>query len=803
MEYRKKRKLVLKAFSQMLVFVLVLTWVFSGWPQIISYTNQANEVQTFPPGIDQVSANTLSTFRVTEYFLSAGQFTGATFTLTLNQNLNSNYFAIIQGSDGIGGSTGNRGPDKNYVSVTADPNGTGDLVATTNPDELGLTRGAVTNDWFGTITVVECLVDCTNSGFQLLDVQRVVHSAASTSGTDTSGTGWSDINQVTLFGGFNGSGCDTATSQVGRMVTCWARFNPSSTATINWTRDGTGGTLGAATSTVMVVEWGSEWTIQRVNVAGSNGGNGADITGEYDTATITSVVRDNTWVWGTCTSVDNDIGSGAEGFLITLGDGVTQNASETSVAVGSEFTVTKDCDVYIHTHPDLATDYRFKTDGDSTALTVDVTVDSATSNRMALSYNGSNGTANTYPRPIWSARYFSNTSVRLERRRHGEPFPAWVQGIDYSAIQSPSYEQSGFRLFANADSTDVGSPLALNNTNFTLATSGDAFRLRFLMHIAQAELPLNGNTFKLQYVGKGSGTCASPTGGTPSTYTDVTAATVLAYNNNATPSDGDNLTGNVNDPTHSSDTINDQDYEELNNFTNSVSAIPENEDGMWDFSLIDNTAPTAKTFCFRMVESDGTVLDTYSQFPEVTSANGGLSVDIVNSGGTPVASPTVAFSTLSLGFSFQTTTGTLGISSERIRITNNSASAQWNLTMAATGGTTAFWDGVSSDFDFNDSTASAGDGGDADSLGGQLTIDAATNGVITPEGGCTNTGITLGSSAAFDEGTTDSITLLTAGASADTGCFWDLTAIDLSQTVPEEQGSDAYDINMTVTIVAV
>jgi hypothetical protein len=57
----------------------------------------------------------------------------------------------------------------------------------------------------------------------------------------------------------------------------------------------------------------------------------------------------------------------------------------------------------------------------------------------------------------------------------------------------------------------------------------------------------------------------------------------------------------------------------LNNFTTSVSAIPKDQDGKWDFSLIDNTAPDDTTYCFRIVESDGTLLDTYSVIPEITT----------------------------------------------------------------------------------------------------------------------------------------------------------------------------------------
>lgn len=177
--------------------------------------------------------------------------------------------------------------------------------------------------------------------------------------------------------------------------------------------------------------------------------------------------------------------------------------------------------------------------------------------------------------------------------------------------------QSAYRLFNNADSTDVGSALAALNTAATLTTTGAAFRLRMLLHVAGVNLGISGQAFKLQFAVR-SGTCDTSFSG--ETYADVTAATVIAYNNNATPTDGATLTNNANDPTHSGHTLRNQTYEELNNFTNSALAINAGEDGKWDFSLKDNGAPAGTTYCFRVVRSTGTVLETYTVIPEITTA---------------------------------------------------------------------------------------------------------------------------------------------------------------------------------------
>ncbi|MEA3344154.1 MAG: hypothetical protein U9Q16_00515 [Patescibacteria group bacterium] len=181
-------------------------------------------------------------------------------------------------------------------------------------------------------------------------------------------------------------------------------------------------------------------------------------------------------------------------------------------------------------------------------------------------------------------------------------------------------------------------------------------------------------------------------------------------------------------------------------------------------------------------------------------SSGTLTVDIVDGAGSPVASPSMAMTAVTFSFDYQTASGTFGVSTEKIRVENTTANPQWSLTIAANGGSTAFWDSAGTDYDFNDPTANAGDGGDADGLGGQMTINASGG---TLGGTCSATGITKGSSTSFSEGATDSITLLTAGATADTSCYWDFTGISVSQTVPAEQpAASDYSINMTLTVTA-
>ncbi|MBI3573367.1 MAG: hypothetical protein HY092_04165 [Candidatus Kerfeldbacteria bacterium] len=170
-----------------------------------------------------------------------------------------------------------------------------------------------------------------------------------------------------------------------------------------------------------------------------------------------------------------------------------------------------------------------------------------------------------------------------------------------------------------------------------------------------------------------------------------------------------------------------------------------------------------------------------------TGAAGTLTVDIVDGTGASVSSPSASFPAQTFSFDNYTSTGTLGTSTQKIRVTNGTATPTWALTMAATSGNTALWTTGSVTYDFNSTAAN-----------GRLTVNPS-GATITPQSGCTTTGLTLGSSTAFNQGVTDSITLLSAGSSAGTNCYWDLTSVSLIQNIPGTQTAGTYTISLTLT----
>ncbi len=183
----------------------------------------------------------------------------------------------------------------------------------------------------------------------------------------------------------------------------------------------------------------------------------------------------------------------------------------------------------------------------------------------------------------------------------------WQFGSDFS--------QEDFR-FGQPNGLDIdytGAPA--ENAAYTTSGTSDDFRLRMLIHVSGSNLAQNGNDFKLQFGEKTAATCTSGV-----SWGDVSDSSgVIRYFNGGGRNDGDNLTGNAGDPAHGAHVTVNQDYEEANNFTNSVSAINSGQDGLWDFSLVNHSAVGGKRYCFKIVDVTGGNIDltAYNQYPEV------------------------------------------------------------------------------------------------------------------------------------------------------------------------------------------
>lgn len=394
--------------------------------------------------------------RVTTYEIDENVFTGTTYDLQLQQALSDDYFVVMRGGAWNSNVTSQGGfPSSDYARVAGDPHG--NFGVTTAQDILRLHRQTADGpqgslmSWQGQVTVIESLDSNGTAGFHLLDVVSVTMSGSTTDAAGSSSPGWSNIDQVGLYGGIYGGGVETSALNAKEHASAWSRLWPTGSGTINLQRRNKNGNLaGDTTFTIYVVEWGTEWTIQRALVDGTDGGNGADSTNEYTTQPITAVDRDNTFVLAYGNTWEQGLGNGWEGQVFTLGDGVHENSVETQVAVGAHYAGSRRADVYVHTHPRLHVDYRFMADGSigrndtSGTATVDGALGPETRSsgaigitaglRFAVLSNASHGNGTWFPRPMVSVRHTGDTEATWNRSRNGQPGAYWLQSVDFGEI---------------------------------------------------------------------------------------------------------------------------------------------------------------------------------------------------------------------------------------------------------------------------------------------------------------------------------------------------------------------------------
>ncbi|HSW88865.1 MAG TPA: hypothetical protein VLG12_06910 [Candidatus Saccharimonadales bacterium] len=213
----------------------------------------------------------------------------------------------------------------------------------------------------------------------------------------------------------------------------------------------------------------------------------------------------------------------------------------------------------------------------------------------------------------------ANTNLFANVQAADEHAEAYGFGFDLNLETLAAY-----KWFADTPGTDasVNSALTSQDTPYTLTSANQKFRLRVLLYYSDS-LTAGSRTYNLQYVDPGTGTCANPSGGTPSIYTTVptSGGTTISFYDNSTVSNNIAILANSSlDPTYSNKTKVNQTYNEQNTFTTNTNVSGGNV-GLFDFSLIDNTTfdRTAQSYCFQVARSNGLVLKI-NGYPQMTTA---------------------------------------------------------------------------------------------------------------------------------------------------------------------------------------
>ncbi|MFZ2253556.1 MAG: DUF2341 domain-containing protein [Minisyncoccia bacterium] len=222
---------------------------------------------------------------------------------------------------------------------------------------------------------------------------------------------------------------------------------------------------------------------------------------------------------------------------------------------------------------------------------------------------GSSGAQNTHTHAV--------DVTSFDTASNTPPYVSVVFAKFYGYI--PIYDQVMYRWYANqnadtpTDPWPVGGDDVIENepidTTLTPVKNGDVIRLRMQLNVSNSTT--TSESFKLQF-GTTTSVCTAVTA-----WTDVGAlasSTVWIGYNNAGVADGATLSSST---LTGSDVL--ESYEEVNPTVAIPNSIGIGQSGEWDYVLKQNGAEAATDYCFRMVESDGTELFTYTEYPRLTT----------------------------------------------------------------------------------------------------------------------------------------------------------------------------------------
>ncbi|MGE5041866.1 MAG: hypothetical protein ACM3IJ_03100 [Candidatus Levyibacteriota bacterium] len=254
----------------------------------------------------------------------------------------------------------------------------------------------------------------------------------------------------------------------------------------------------------------------------------------------------------------------------------------------------------------------------------------------ASSFNGSSGTFDS----SWS-EVVNNPPVSTADAVTYNAGGGTCDNLIVSFNPQISVSQGGYRFFENIDGPNPSDPYVAANTPATLNAPSKAFRLRMLLDVdspSGTTLAVDSGDWMLEYAELPvSGDCVD---GVYSPVDTIANGTPIAYNPN--PSSGGNnafISSSGNDPSDSGYITILEDYIETwlsdnsEDITNHQNTLANNNAGLFDFSLIDNTDDSyPRTFCLAIFNGDGSALDAYRSYPKVTT----IIKDVVIRGGTDI-----------------------------------------------------------------------------------------------------------------------------------------------------------------------
>ncbi|MEM9336234.1 MAG: hypothetical protein AAGA35_00050 [Patescibacteria group bacterium] len=250
------------------------------------------------------------------------------------------------------------------------------------------------------------------------------------------------------------------------------------------------------------------------------------------------------------------------------------------------------------------------------SIEIDAGSEINTANASIWGTNHTAGTGTTYPRLHTGFTIASSTNYEIYRSDTNNDMTYRVEVIEWPVAQL-AFEQNYYRFYVDNDAvtpTDVwpvGASDLGENTSITGADDplgeGERVRIRMSLQINNASFPESTKSFKLQFGRRDGASCSAI-----ATWTDIGApgGGEIWRGADGSPVDGVTLPSvliSVSDITGT--------YEEENNTAVNPAIVDINEDIEYDWLIEHNGATQRSDYCFRMVESDGTLLAAYNNYP--------------------------------------------------------------------------------------------------------------------------------------------------------------------------------------------
>ena len=450
--------------------------------------------------------------------------------------------------------------------------------------------------------------------------------AASGTATGTAVTGITDDTKVVVF--ITGVNSREAARNAYYASQVTAKWNPVTQQPV-FQRDGTGQIIDVSYA---VVEYtGINWVVQRVEHTYT-------ATGTIETEAITpvnSLARTFIHVQKRMTALANVDNFGHEVWLSSIGaasfqleSGATSPSGHTSVAWIVENQQTSSGAMKVQRYAQNTTD-------GTEPVTINVTLTtpvSATNNTSIFANARVVGANTNFPLSHAGFSITATSTFSLWRSEATAGLLTYRAEVVEWPTNGLAIRQNYYRIYADnnvltpTDPWPAGAPNLGENTPLTVTDEppgdGERLRLRMSLRVSNANLPGGLFAFKLQYGLRATSSSCSAIG----SWTDVGAvgsgAIWRGYDATGTV-DGTNVSGNP--PTGGQLLLSVSDiagtYVEQNPSPANPYAVSAANDVEYDWHIQHNGAVERSTYCFRMIESDGTTLDGYFNYPQVRTAS--------------------------------------------------------------------------------------------------------------------------------------------------------------------------------------